>query len=227
MFRFQTILRSVAVVAAVGLAITDVAFAAFIDPVSCTCSTGDDASALIDDVDASNYLTYSQANPGGSGLGDLWETALSDTVTLTFDLGGAYDVTTLYGWRYNRTDLSFRGINEYKIYGSTDGVDYNLIANVNADPARWMYTSTATETVQTRELADAASIITVYPENALGVTHIMMKIMNTWNGNPAAGSIVGFGEIAFGGNAVPEPSTFAILGSALIGLLAFAWRKRK
>ena len=29
------------------------------------------------------------------------------------------------------------------------------------------------------------------------------------------------------GEAVPEPSTFALLATGLIGLLAYAWRKRK
>ena len=39
------------------------------------------------------------------------------------------------------------------------------------------------------------------------------------------GSTFGIDNVRF--SAVPEPSTFVLLGTGLFGLLAYAWRKRK
>ena len=36
-----------------------------------------------------------------------------------------------------------------------------------------------------------------------------------------------FGDVKLTATAVPEPSTFALLGCGLVGMIAYAWRKRK
>lgn len=46
--------------------------------------------------------------------------------------------------------------------------------------------------------------------------------------NMSEPSFTGLGDtVSFSGFNVPEPSTFALLGCSLFGLLAYAWRKRK
>jgi hypothetical protein len=58
------------------------------------------------------------------------------------------------------------------------------------------------------------------------VRFIQLRSLQPWI-NPPANDVVGFGEIRFVGNAVPEPGTIVLVTTGLIGLLCYAWRKQR
>ncbi len=199
-----------------------------------------EVSKLISDASNASYV---QSNPGADSLGDLWEaTTVSDRnaatnpahAILTFDLGAMYDVTTLYAWRYVRSgndatnnDYPYmhRSVNNFSLLGSTDGTAFNQIAYFNGDD-RLTYSADATESVQTRVLANLSG---VNVDNAKGVRYLRMDITSAWNGwlGDSSSHVIGLGEVAFEGTAIPEPASIVMLLTGLLGLLAYAWRKRR
>jgi hypothetical protein len=53
------------------------------------------------------------------------------------------------------------------------------------------------------------------------IDHVDFNVVSTTNCQPI------FSTVTFGTQNVPEPSTIILLGMGLLGLLAYAWRKRK
>ena len=60
-----------------------------------------------------------------------------------------------------------------------------------------------------------------YDFDVTGVQYIKIKVLSNYGD-----AYVGLGFVRFEGK-VPEPGTLALLASGLIGLMAYAWRKRK
>jgi len=108
--------------------------AAVITPVSVTAS--------------STYGSYEQDNlindSGLSVLGQhdtnwehMWLSHYSDTsVSLTFDLGDLYSLSSSNIWQYNVDWALDRGVQSFDILGSTDGVTFNFISNANLTMAK-------------------------------------------------------------------------------------------
>lgn len=221
--------------------------AGYLTPTS-VALTGDivsagNVNALISDASDASYV---QANPGAESVGALWDAeTVSDMVGvgfgdptvhagvyLTFDLGQAYNVSAIHAWRYirsgtdsNGVPYAYRSVNNYALLGSADGTTYNLISNVDGD-AKFTYGSDATESVQTRLLANMPDANLA---NAQGVRYLRMDIGSAWQGwlGDAGSHFIGLGEVAFEGTVVPEPGALTTLLLGAFGLLAYAWRKRK
>ena len=121
-------------------------------------------------------------------------------------------ITGIELWQYNLPGYYDRGIASTTVSYSTDngtiwgqGYLVNTFAAGTQDPV----------TAQRVAL----------PNVPAGVTTIMFSGFTNF-GDP---NVMGFNEIRFVGtaSAVPQPSTILLLVTGLIGLLAYAWRKRR
>jgi hypothetical protein len=59
--------------------------------------------------------------------------------------------------------------------------------------------------------------------NWSNVTAIRCEFISSWGEEPRVGEVLAIGQVA----SAPEPSSAAILGAAVVGFAAYAWRKRK
>lgn len=147
--------------------------------------------------------------PDGSALNQWHSTGgIVNNEAITLNLGGSYNLTSIYIWQANQTNLFGRGVNQFDLMYSTDGgnnwltaaSDLHLTISTGGNIAAQQFSLTQT-----------------------GVTHVKIEIDSAHSGN--ANEYVGLSEVMFDGVAsVPEPSV-ALLGG--IGLLSLLRRRRK
>ena len=59
---------------------------------------------------------------------DQWHTGTGDpTPTIDFDLGGSFNLDAIHIWNGNQTNLTSRGVQQFDILVSTDGVDFTEV----------------------------------------------------------------------------------------------------
>ena len=130
-----------------------------------------------------------------------------------FDLGGTYTVDSVHLWNISYISGAVnRGLKTVDLTFSTDGgFNYNTLvaASEYDDFGNFAMSSTTGPGVAETKTFTAVA----------GVTHI--KFTDSTNHGPA---YTGIGEIRFGGDPIPEPSTTALLG---LGGLALILRRRK
>ena len=151
--------------------------------------------------------------PGnGTVWGDITNVNAAGVISPTdiFDLtlNNNYDLTSFYLWNYNHASPNI-GVGTFKLYGSPDLV------------------SAFTQIGGTYTTAIAASKATadVFAISANNVKRVRVELLTNGGSN---GLMVCAGEFAMAGTVtVPEPSTIVLLVTGLVGLLAYAWRKRK
>lgn len=143
----------------------------------------------------------------GTGANDGWLTdPLGTNGTITFDLGGVFDVTDLLVWNYNEAGFPGHGMNAVTIRAA------------GADKVFDITQGGVTLTAGTGTGDIAAQVVNLSGFN--GVQYI--EISNTTNHGDTRS---GLAEVRFDGVAtVPEPSSFALLG---LGSLAMLRRRRK
>ena len=172
-----------------------------------------DGSGLSGGGNSGDILNETHIN-GDAGGSLTWLSASGNrpTITIDFDLGGTFDVDSvhLWNWTYNSaTDT--RGVTSMDISFSSNGG--TTFSNTLQDVAFTPYPLPANTTSATSETQTFAAVN--------GVTHIRLTDIN--NALDPGDAYVGFSEIRFG-EAVPEPSTSALLG---LGGLALILRRRK
>ena len=186
----------------------------------------------------------------GTGINDSGKVIGSGKAGLTFK-DFYYDGTTAtapwgdtakYGWALNNAGIgvmattaatySYDGTNLVTL-ASTGGAGYQYAIN-NAATPQVVGTDGTTASIYTKVNSTTWSSQTVAAYAAgLGAQHKRWTSFSYADGINNSGEIVGYGTT--GGvvhtfallNIVPEPSTVLLAATALIGLLAYAWRKRK
>jgi len=146
-------------------------------------------------------MTAGQASNAPAGT--MWLSNDGATVaspTITFNLGGLYNLTGANVWNYNESGGTGRGINAVSVQEAGADAVFTTIANLNLTQA----TGLSTYTGQAIELAGTAQYIRFI--NLTSFTYPAGFVGNT-------DAVVGLSEIAFSGNsaAVPEPASMALL----------------
>jgi hypothetical protein len=157
--------------------------------------------------------------PSHSAVGDDNYLSLANdyTPTLTFDLGGAYDLTNFHLWNYNEGGGfggQLRGIATANVSVSLDNVNYTQVG-----------------TTYTFALAPGNTPYTGedYALSALNVRYVRIAALTNGGGNTGTSfsNATGIGEIRFVGDVttVPEPSTYIMMLGGLGALLLFRRRR--
>jgi hypothetical protein len=139
---------------------------------------------------------------------------------LKIDLGKSYVLDSLV--LYNNNDsASYRGIQNGAIY----------LSNSATDPGNPLDNATNWTSAFGGPFAQASGTADYTGDAISGVSgqtarYVSILVTSTFSPNWWDG-IVGINEVAISGHEVPEPGTLALLAGGLLGLIAYAWRKRK
>ena len=192
-------------------------------------------------VDATG-ITAANGQCSNSPNGTMWLTDAATTGTpnaplpayITFDLGANYDLTSTRVWNYNEAFASYLngGTGGYYCEGSQD-VTISVSHVANPTPADWTavsYTYLGNPTTQFAEATFLSSYTgdTYALSGADDVRLVKFDITTNYPGAyfPQA---VGLAEVRLQGTPTPapEPTVLVLLATGLLGLLAYAWRRRK
>jgi hypothetical protein len=211
----QSMKPSMSLAAAMGtlaLAATS-ANAAVIIPVSATASSEFNGNASASNLLGAGFtaldpIESSTHGNGSWGSSTHWFSTGADkaTPTVDFDLGGTFTVGTAHIWNWNGGESGW-GVKDFTLIFSQDATFGN-----------------GDDTSQTFTGMPEASMAADYTGEhftltpAAGVTNIRLQV-----DTPYGGSFTGLSEVRFS-EAVPEPSTTALLG---LGGLALILRRRK
>lgn len=169
---------------------------------------GDAGSLIANIVNGSGLSSYTTGATHDAGdPTNAWVAAGSTTGTITFDLGGVFNLDGMAVWNFNATNAY--GINGLTIDGSLDGITYSPLAGAPTSFA--IGASSASESAQ------------VFSFTA--TTQFVRFTVISSHGEPG----VGMSEVMFTGAAaaVPEPGSIAVLGLGLFGVAAFRRRLQR
>jgi hypothetical protein len=159
---------------------------------------------------------YQTGHVGGEGM-SLSEGGVLPV--LTYDLGGTSTLSGAYVWNsaqwgtwtdglfYDSTD---RGFKHYDILTSMDGTTFTSVSG-----------GVGYELAKTPVSTNAATQYQAFTPTV--AKYVEITASSTWGASYASIS-----EVRFEGTAVtaPEPSTIVLLTTGLVGLIAYAWRKK-
>ena len=207
------------------LLVAATAQAAYITGVTATASNTEGGFGAFNVVNGSGFNetagTHTNAYNGGPQVGNIyanWRTggmvdeAGIATVWIKFDLGAAYDLTSMQIWNMNRgvnPDLTEHGIAQMDVEVSLNGTDW-------------------TEVLTDQTLTEAPGLSTYTGEtvalSATNIRYVRFQVDSAFGRGGLTGSVgfqAGLSEVRF----VPEPATMSLLGIG--GLLALVRRRRK
>lgn len=146
----------------------------------------------------------------------MWESDNTGPATISFTLSGLTELTGMHVWNYNGDTIdsvrNYRSAKNVDVYVSADGM------NFGASPTESFI------------FAEAPHLDTYAGEDYYFSAPVLAKavkfVINS-NFQYSDGSYSGLSEVRFMGTPTPEPSTVVLATTALIGLLAYAWRKRR
>lgn len=180
-----------------------------------TDGTGLTNANLVDNGDPipSSWPTNNCDGSGGGAGAAFWDGYASnvDDKVVTYTFATAVNITGGHFWQYGGDDAS-RSLKNADIYVSNTDVweNYTLAGTL----AGYSQPTGTQDTGQDFSLTNTAA----------NVRYIQLRNLTNWSGLTTG--FCGFGEIRFVGT-VPEPGTLILTATGLLGLLAYAWRKRK
>ncbi len=175
------------------------------------------ASGVLGAADSTHYVESST----------MWMTAglyaADNNPSITYNLGSAYNVSTLRVWNYDEYLSQQLGAKDVEVYA---GLDVNQLTLRGA--------------IQLAEApGDSSTVAQNFTALDLSnVQYVKLAIGSNWDGAVFDGTgavvgadgrgLVGLSEVRFEGtSAVPEPSTLVLFGVAVASMLFYGWRKRR
>jgi len=162
------------------------------------------------------------AADGSTRFGD-WLTSSTPGQIITYNLGGTYNVSDLLIWNYNQVGFTTVGANSVTILSSTTGLagSFSTVGTVQFDQVT-ITAPTGTAAQDTGDFNDGYDTpAQILPFDITDTHYVELVINSNWG---FGGGVTGFNEVNFVG-VVPEPSTFAMLGLGLLGLIA--WQRKR
>lgn len=133
--------------------------------------------------------------------------AFYGTNVVTYAFATSVNISGGHFWQYGG-DTPGRSLKTADIYVSANGTDYTSAGTLAG------YEQLA---VGTQDPGADFSL------TATGVRYVQLQNVTPYD---TGTGFVGFGEIRFVGT-VPEPGTLALVATGVLGMLAYAWRKRR
>ncbi len=139
-----------------------------------------------------------------------WKSPVDTTSgTITFDLHGLHLLDSFGVWNHPQLDGT-RGVHNVFVFISTDGVVFTDLAGAPTSFAQKTYPVSA-------EVFDFADVL---------ATHVRFQVIDGY------GAVnTGLSKVRFSGTEVltpvPEPGVFLPLGTGLVGLLSYGWRRQR
>lgn len=172
----------------------------------------------------SNGYHITALNGAGSWLTDI--NLPENDPSITFDLGFNYNLTALHFWNYNEPSVQNRSAKDIEIFTSATETNPTWVSQ-----GIYTFQKAIGELGQYVDPGEETSFV------ASGVRLVKLQILSNYygyeypttypTGTYDYNAVTGIGEIRFTGTLVPEPSVIVLLVSGLLGLLAYAWRRRK
>jgi hypothetical protein len=219
---------------------TNHASAAFLDPITGVTASSLDTAAGDPNFTATNASIQIGATShvlgasdsladtgiaadGSTRFGD-WLTSSTPGQSITYNLGGTYNVSDLLIWNYNQDGFTSAGANSVTVLSSTTGLagSFSTVGTVQFDQVT-ITAPTGTAAQDTGDTNDGYDTpAQTLPFDISNAHYVELVINSNWG---FGGGVTGFNEVNFVGTAVPEPSTFAMLGLGLLGLVA--WQRKR
>ena len=150
-----------------------------------------------------NDVTATHAAFGGANPGNGWHstnTALVDNQFVTFNLNGTRNVANIYIWQMSQAGQLGRGIRQFDLLVSSDGVNFTEVAS----------------NLELAQSPGGAVNSQSFALNQTGITHVRIGIDSAWSG--ATNEYVGLSEVKFTETATAsEVPTFSPSSGTLIG----------
>jgi hypothetical protein len=157
------------------------------------------------------YTNLDQAQCGWMDVGVTFLVAYQDLSNATFEVGKAYKLTIGFGRLAEGTDSNQMNVALFARDGGT-----NYVAG--STTVRY---GDLSDTLMTNQII---SVPTVRSTDPWANRSISIWLLN--QGNGAGGGCWNFDNVRLE-SMVPEPTSMAMLAIGIIGLLAYAWRKRR